>query len=908
MPPKLETHNFLVPSSSKAVRRTLEDSGGALVLRNVKSNEPHASTSRALVLRREAYGSGEIVNTRKISGQEKLKLLANEMMSTAVRSPFRMDELIRMADSQLGVHLGEISNLKDPMFFCDDILATIDSRMESAPGKNNDQRPHLSDARWIAQVIGSRVHNVYFLAGSWKIVRNLLMELQAMHLHDSDVRGQLQHNVKLRERYLVLFQVIIMLARMGQARVAHIAAATPHYAPYFAQNTRAGTMEFDHSGRGNVRKLREAHRSFIDSIVLELALPNSEYPPYILMSLLHDAVEECRKEEKRFSQALWDAVGDFSVTVQVMDILEGPLLGKDGEGWIKTSTSSSEYTEFLSVQEMSSQASKDVEPWKNCLKHLFDMKDKGKLDILWSLINQSYKRASGQNIDELWSLQTDLHFSPQWSMSLRVDLYADDSDVDARAVVLHKKGKKNDDRPEKRLPQIAENEDEYEDIPDLMTASNSSTGSGAESDSAYKVYLDGESESDFGPDEDEALQGDLLDALDAMVDMDLIDSDPDAIQREKKSSNPFTRMFANFKERYFSADPTLRATEKSRNPFKSRPAPTSLPSYPSHPPRTSDTDPDLPPLEPIAPLNPKTPAKSKPYRKAKTVTTEIPESEEELPPLLPLGGSAPQKSQKPTVEEVEDEDNVRQSKKKKKKKKKKARVIQDPQPDIGSAPMEQPTPPPSTHALPQKTPKSSPVVSHRVQKAMEMSDANFSRTSLPLATESVAQSARSYLLAENLMTEKSKVKSRPGFASIFRSGKDKEPKEDGTKEKKGIFGRMKNKLDLGKKTTELMGRLIGPTNGKMHGNKPMKWEEFLKVMQAMGFSYDPSTAGSSVRFDPLNSKDRSITFHKPHPDPTLHRNHLRNFGKKLKERYGWNEKMFKNFGVEKDDSDIDSDY
>jgi hypothetical protein len=67
---------------------------------------------------------------------------------------------------------------------------------------------------------------VYFLAGSWRIVRNLLVELQAMHLNDSDVRGQLRQHTRLRERYLVLFQVVTMLARMGQDRVAHIAAAT----------------------------------------------------------------------------------------------------------------------------------------------------------------------------------------------------------------------------------------------------------------------------------------------------------------------------------------------------------------------------------------------------------------------------------------------------------------------------------------------------------------------------------------------------------------------------------------------------------------------------------------------------------------------------------------------------------
>ena len=35
-----------------------------------------------------------------------------------------------------------------------------------------------------------------------------------------------------------------------------------------------------------------------------------------------------------------------------------------------------------------------------------------------------------------------------------------------------------------------------------------------------------------------------------------------------------------------------------------------------------------------------------------------------------------------------------------------------------------------------------------------------------------------------------------------------------------------------------------------------------KIMREMGFKIDPSTAGSSVRFDPPNPKDSSITFHK----------------------------------------------
>lgn len=36
----------------------------------------------------------------------------------------------------------------------------------------------------------------------------------------------------------------------------------------------------------------------------------------------------------------------------------------------------------------------------------------------------------------------------------------------------------------------------------------------------------------------------------------------------------------------------------------------------------------------------------------------------------------------------------------------------------------------------------------------------------------------------------------------------------------------------------------------------------IKIMVEMGFEYDPSTAGSSVRFIPKDQRDKPITFHK----------------------------------------------
>ncbi|KAJ7497570.1 hypothetical protein FB451DRAFT_1211973 [Mycena latifolia] len=72
-------------------------------------------------------------------------------------------------------------------------------------------------------------------------------------------------------------------------------------------------------------------------------------------------------------------------------------------------------------------------------------------------------------------------------------------------------------------------------------------------------------------------------------------------------------------------------------------------------------------------------------------------------------------------------------------------------------------------------------------------------------------------------------------------------------------------------------------------NASMSWDSFLTVMHDMGFTEDPSAVGSSVRFDPPNSGDVPITFHKPHPDPTIHPMMLREFAKKLKKNYGWSE-------------------
>jgi hypothetical protein len=95
-----------------------------------------------------------------------------------------------------------------------------------------------------------------------------------------------------------------------------------------------------------------------------------------------------------------------------------------------------------------------------------------------------------------------------------------------------------------------------------------------------------------------------------------------------------------------------------------------------------------------------------------------------------------------------------------------------------------------------------------------------------------------------------------------------------------------------------------------------------QFMREKGFEYDPTTTGSSVRFDPPNPNDvvsaklsfcgprlrmcvavhhlpqayvvaslfhASLKFHSvlAHPDPTIHPAMLREFVKKLKKNYDW---------------------
>ena len=169
-----------------------------------------------------------------------------------------------------------------------------------------------------------------------------------------------------------------------------------------------------------------------------------------------------------------------------------------------------------------------------------------------------------------------------------------------------------------------------QDMPPLMSASDSSEDGGKYDSESEHQRSEGDAESDYDADEDELLQEMLQEALDAVIDMDDFLEQPDI----KKSSNPFTRMLSNLKgqlkrvlsdiflnflaDRYFSANPTLKANEQSRRPFKPRPENvTSSPAVPRPATKATtqtnqDCHRDLPSLESTGPLQPEAkPAQTK---------------------------------------------------------------------------------------------------------------------------------------------------------------------------------------------------------------------------------------------------------------------------------------------------------
>ncbi|KAG1809301.1 uncharacterized protein BJ212DRAFT_1448757 [Suillus subaureus] len=864
VPPVLSTSRDLVPVGPQHVQASKH--GGK---RDENGLKP--TTSRALVLRNGKFGArgtGEVMLSSKMSGREKLDLLAedlvNEHARTAVMSPLKLAKCIKIADSQFNSYLDDITNLQDPESFHRKITEELNARTPYGTTKNG--REVRSDPSYVASIIAIRIHNTYMVASAWKIVLSSLRALEKSGLDDATAHIQLQKDQGLLSRYLIVCDLVSNLVDLGQKKFSVLATTTPHYARYFkaVENTDPGEPEiaFDWAG------LKDACKSFLDSIIIELCFPKQPYPKRILYHILHDAVDESPREAKRFPQTMWDAVGELSVVLELQELLDSPLLGPQGEKMKQTPRKMPEqYEQWLDAQIFSQQASNNYANFKDLVFPLSRTEDRAVLKDMWKHVDVNYNSVSNMSIDTLWQLDEALRRTPQWSAFYVPHLAGHDSDSDdggnlGLIPVKSKGGKKGGGhkRPSKKMLAITDGRGDDESdgsMPELQSVSDSSDESDDDMIDSDQNFGDDDDDSDeygteseYDSDEDEQYRNMLREAMDtAMAIPEFFDAKTEvpefeAIAEERKG-NPFLKLLGSLRGRMFSSSAKL-SSEKRGEPrkgiFTAKAAPKPKPAPALKIDLSGIPEDELPPLRPLP-----TPRKKR-----------VPKA---------LGANPPHATEEKEKEAKEEEDRH------------------------GSAcPPRRCPASPVTSAARVASPPSSPSKANPVRRASLNSSAttllnNMSTASLPLTEQTTAHSGHSFLQE---IPQKEKIKSRPDHASMFNRGfltkgkdkaKDKEENKDTANNKHTWFSK------LGKKTTGYMHQLLRAGDDERRG--AMKWENFLKVMRDMGFSYDPSTAGSSVRFDPPNDEDRVS-----HPDPTLYPVKIKEFGKKLKEYYGWDEEDF----------------
>lgn len=869
------------------------------------------STSRALVLRNGKYGTngtGELVLASRISGREKLDLLAEDLVSqrtrSAIMAPLQLEKCVKIADSQFNAYLDDVTSLKDAELFYGKILDEIAAR--TPQGSSKGIQNALSNPSYVASVVATRIHNAYMIASGWRIVLDTLRGLVKSGLKDATAHTQLRKDEGLRSRYLVLCDIVNVLADLGQMQFSVLATTTPHYSRYFktVEDVPAGQPEiaFDWGG------LKDVCKSFMDSIIIELCFPRAPYPKRILLQVLRDAVDESPREARRFPQKMWDAVGDLSVTLELQELLESPLQGPEGEKLkVLPRKMPERYELWQDAQLFSKQASECYDSFTDIINPLGMTKDQAVLNQMWEVVDTNYSRVSDVSIDTLWQLDDAYRRTPQWSAQYISDLatFAVESEEDdaVRSLVKNKYPRKNvAKKPQKKVLAITDGRDDDVDndsMPELQSVSDSSTETDEYTDSDdYEEVDDEDYESEYESEEEDIYRIMLREAMDAALAIpEFFDPkanvpDFEAMADEHKE-NPFLKLLSSLRGRMFSSNAKLSATaraEPREGRFGAKIHTVKGPGLVTPAFKVSFTgvpDGDLPPLQPL----PTQRQKRLPRRLCRR-TFVIPDPSKLIPPpvpQLPLDRRA-------AVEEVEDEEDVAlaASKKKKKKKPKKKRAETC---GLGAAPEAEVSGTDLTGTRsPAGSSSKSPLGRPSVSDGQVALHGQASTISLPIEP-TAAKSGHAYL--QELGMPKEKVKSRPDHASLFSdkkgflsklSGGDKVKEKTQPKESSGSNANTSTWFSrLRKKTAGYMQQLLHPGEEKQGG---LKWESFLKVMREMGFSYDPSTAGSSVRFDPPNKRDKSITFHKPHPDPTLHHHKVREFGKRLKEYYGWSEEDF----------------
>ncbi|KAF6743545.1 hypothetical protein DFP72DRAFT_932870 [Ephemerocybe angulata] len=750
------------------------------------------TTTHALVLRnakRQLMGAGELGLSSRITGREKLDLLSEELIVKREEvdlTPFHLDKSLRIAESKYRECLDQITQLRDPQLFQHMIQDEITARSPiSGPGFQNGPAS-------VASLVGTRIHNTYMVASAWKIINDNLKGIAGEGIIDTNVKTKLKADAALRKRYLVLYDMVGKLVDIFHKRVSALAPTSSHYSKYFRTRPpnyagTSGATEFCFDL--DERKVRAVTSSFLDCIVVELFLPGSKIPSSVLYNLLHDVIQESPGQAKRFTQYLWDAIGDLSFAVQLHTTLEAALLGPDEKAWKdEPRHTPEEYERWVDAYLVSIKATENHKKWKDSIFPLSNTTKKEVLDGMWKNISLNYKSYTGEDIDSVWQLNGAFTMSPQWS-----------SHYVEKPLIT------------KPTPLA---------LPKRVRFETFDSDSDDESDA-----------NDYDEEQEDTLRELLREALDAghaidwyeaTEDIQPSDLDLDPFGGLQKYGNPFMSLLRSLRGRFLSSSSKLKAethrTEARRGTFAAtRPQKDIVPNLEST-------------LE-------------EPENDAQESDDEDDADEGDEAPILPGPSKKKMKKKEKGTGTVDEEEAVEEGK----------------PPDLAL---------PSISCA--STTSHSTMPAGSTQATANQSPSNHNEHTSPRPTKTLNDTPASSSLL-------SKLKGVIGIA---------DPTQESQRSAKYSWF-----SQLGSKARGSMHLLLkSADSGNTHS--PMKWTTFLQLMKGMGFTFDPCTAGSGVRFDPPDMGDRSITIYKPHPGSIISGVQVTKIGKRLKCYYGWSEDDF----------------
>lgn len=707
-------------------------------------------------------------------------------------------------------------------------------------------------------VLGTRIHNSYMLASAWKIVRDRLELLEQKGIDNSKVRSQLANKPNLRQEYLAVCDVLHALIGGLQARFSVLAATADPFRMYFKKYEESDPNNPEYTFDWTA--LRDAYKSYVGSIVIELCLPNSKYPKYILARMLEDATEEAPRETMRFPQALFDALGDLSVALQLQETLDAPLLRPQGEKWRNQSRAVPEELRlWIEAQSLSEDASRKLGGNLNDIFPLERTKESRVVDAMWTRINDTYKAVTKMDLDTLWQVEDEFLRVPQWSTTVSPGKH------NTKAGGVSPEPKRSSGGRE--TLQITDGNDSDSasmmSMPALEECSDSADSRGrAEESEVESLDSDGEESSEYDEEEEADLSKLLRKAMDTASARPEIFEEDKAFE-ELSNDNHFLKALGALRGRLFSSNPRLRTN---------RPGTQVAPGFPNLSTDGQGWGASMVTVEEVEDEDaPHTVAKKKKKKKPKKKKKSVPSADKvDVPETSSPPPSSP--------------------------------IIEPPSPPLLVVEVP-PSPPPRSQAKKKKPEKRQPAM--RQPNLTSSSMTTFASMSTASLEQTRAQSAHSYLQSENLAEQKVKVKTRAelsslppvqeedtkrGFFSRFSRKREAAPHapEEETKEKRNLGAWFKN---MNRKSGVFLAQILGADKSAKKGGPPMKWDHFVKVMIGMGFVVDASTAGSSVRFQPPDPALRSISFHKPHPENTIDPITLQKWGKKLKNYYGWSEEI-----------------